>query len=170
LERIERDREPWDRFLIRSRRIREGSDWYIRSELVLADLVGIPESRYARDRDFALFTRMLMAELAIHLFQRENGRLPESLEELVPSYVEHVPKDPFADAPLKYVIQESTYLLYSVGPDGIDDGGRRINPRELSGDYPLDMIFPPPRPQPSQPTTNADASKAGSPATKAENN
>jgi hypothetical protein len=166
LEQIDRDRESWEIYLSRSRRIREGSSWYARSELVLADLAGIPESHYARNRDFALFTRMLIAELAIHAFQLENDRLPTSLEELVPVYVAEVPKDPFTDAPLKYSIRENTHVLYSVGPDGIDDGGRRKLPREPAGDYPREVIL---RPQPPQRTYNANASKADPSATTTEN-
>jgi hypothetical protein len=170
LDAVERDREPSEQSLLRLRKIRESGGWEGRSDSVLAALAGIPDSYEQQERGFALYTRMLALELAIQLFERDYDRLPTSLEELVPMYLAQLPNDPFVEAPFKYQFQAAGYLLYSVGPDGIDNGGRRIIAREEYGDYPWDMIFPPPRPQPPQPTTNADASKAGSPATKAENN
>jgi hypothetical protein len=38
-----------------------------------------------------------------------------------------LPKDPFsADSPFSYRRTKSKYILYSIGPDGKDDGGRYI--------------------------------------------
>jgi hypothetical protein len=65
--------------------------------------------------------------LALRAFQLERGRYPTTLRELTPRYLKHVPIDPFGDTePLRYENQGNTYLLYSIGPDGVDDGGRPI--------------------------------------------
>ena len=42
---------------------------------------------------------------------------------LVPKYLPAVRQDPFAPAPLVYRRTDKGALLYSVGPDGMDDGG-----------------------------------------------
>ncbi len=67
--------------------------------------------------------RLLIAELALRLSQLENQRVPASLQELVPKYLPRVPVDPFGDQPLRYRAQSTNWLLYSVGPDRIDNGG-----------------------------------------------
>jgi len=54
----------------------------------------------------------------------ENGRLPESLEALVPGELPTVPLDPFTtDAPLRLKATPEEFLVWSIGPDGEDDGG-----------------------------------------------
>ncbi len=70
--------------------------------------------------------RMAAAAVAIRLFQIDRGRRPEGLAELVPKYLPAVPADPFADRarPLSYLPAARPALLYSIGPDGKDDGGR----------------------------------------------
>src|ERR1700722_845219 len=72
--------------------------------------------------------RLLMAELAVRCYQTEQGRLPPSLEQLVPMYLQQVPLDPFSGRPIIYHPQGSKWLLYSVGEDGVDDGGKRVGP------------------------------------------
>lgn len=59
--------------------------------------------------------------VAIQGYRSEHGRLPRDLEELVPEHLESVPEDPFLPGPLRY--DPSRNLIYSVGPDTIDDKG-----------------------------------------------
>ena len=40
-----------------------------------------------------------------------------------PRYLQRVPQDPFSGKPLIFVPQGTHWLLYSVGPDRVDDGG-----------------------------------------------
>ena len=67
--------------------------------------------------------------VAVERFQRINGHYPASIGELVPQFLASVPLDPWADAPLRYRVvpqQELSpagYILYSVGPDRVDNGG-----------------------------------------------
>jgi hypothetical protein len=54
----------------------------------------------------------------------KNGRLPASLAALVPEFAASAPIDPMSGKPLCYRVNEDgTFLLYSVGEDGKDDGG-----------------------------------------------
>lgn len=69
--------------------------------------------------------RLLAVELALRCYQSEHGRAPAKLDELVPAYLKHVPLDPFNGQPVIYRPQGEDWLLYSVGPDGVDDGGKR---------------------------------------------
>ena len=51
------------------------------------------------------------------------GRLPSSIEELVPDYLQAVPSDPFNGEPMRFVVTDDGIVIYSVGEDGEDDGG-----------------------------------------------
>ena len=72
--------------------------------------------------------------LAIEQFRQANGQLPGALEELVPDYIASVPIDPMDGQPLRYVVNDEGYALYSVGRNRIDDGG-------VMGDERLDEVF-----------------------------
>jgi hypothetical protein len=49
---------------------------------------------------------------------------PESLAELVPKYLHEVPTDSCDAKPLRYRRLKDGVVIYSVGPDGKDDGGK----------------------------------------------
>ena len=71
--------------------------------------------------------RLLLVPLALCAYQQDHGAYPEKLTALVPAYLSAVPTDPFAlSGPLRYKLTGKTYVLYSVGPDGKDDGGKPI--------------------------------------------
>lgn len=70
---------------------------------------------------------MLLLTLALRAYKLEHGTYPETLAQLTPGYVKAIPDDPFAaSGPLRYKRTATGYALYSVGPDGKDDGGRAI--------------------------------------------
>lgn len=53
-----------------------------------------------------------------------SGTLPESIDALVGARLPSVPRDPFTtDAPLQLKTTPEELLVWSVGPDGEDDGG-----------------------------------------------
>ena len=53
-----------------------------------------------------------------------HGQYPEQLSQLIPDYLAAVPADPVDGKPLRYRRSEGgTFLLYSVGVNGVDDGG-----------------------------------------------
>ncbi len=53
-----------------------------------------------------------------------HGRMPEALTDLVSELLAGVPCDAFDGQPLRYHRLREGYVLYSVGPDRIDHGGR----------------------------------------------
>jgi len=79
------------------------------------------------DAIYSVTKEILLTHLAIRLFQLDENRLPNSLDELVPKYLPAVPQDPFFSGPLIYRPNGESYLLYSVGPNKQDDGGVEQN-------------------------------------------
>jgi hypothetical protein len=68
--------------------------------------------------------QLMETRLALELFRREHGKWPSGLQDLVPKYLAAIPADPFSKSSLIYRRQGDSFLLYSVGPDGRDDGCR----------------------------------------------
>ncbi|MCH8242837.1 MAG: hypothetical protein IH897_09530 [Planctomycetes bacterium] len=71
------------------------------------------------------YRRMAALSLAIRLYEVEYGRRPDALDRLVPAFVESIPIDPFSPTGerLQYVRDEQRNIIYSVGFNGLDDGG-----------------------------------------------
>jgi hypothetical protein len=70
---------------------------------------------------------LLLASLAIRAYKADHGRYPAKLSDLVPTYLKKLPDDPFTpNAALKYRLNGNKYVLYSIGPDGKDNGGKPI--------------------------------------------
>jgi hypothetical protein len=68
--------------------------------------------------------RNLHLAFALAAYQRDHGRYPAKLSELAPKYLAQLPDDVFSGKALIYRPAENGYLLYSVGVNGIDEGGR----------------------------------------------
>jgi hypothetical protein len=85
-----------------------------------------------RHKKVVAHERLLVAELALRCCRSEQGQVPTGLEQLVPKYLQRVPLDPFSSSPVIYRPQGTNWLLYSVGEDGADDGGKRVG-RSVSG-------------------------------------
>jgi hypothetical protein len=74
--------------------------------------------------------RCASVALALERYRRDHGRWPDSLDTLVPKYLAAVPKDPQDGKPLRFKRLPDGVLIYWIGHDGIDDGGKlnRRNP------------------------------------------
>jgi len=67
----------------------------------------------------------LVTILAIKRYKAENDSYPASLKELLEEgYIKKIPMDPYSDKPLVYKITDKVFILYSVGRDFTDDGGK----------------------------------------------
>jgi hypothetical protein len=77
----------------------------------------------AEDRNLAC-QAMTQVVFALAAYRADRGAYPADLAALVPKYLPTMPEDPFSGGPLRYKREESGFLLYSVGPNGNDDGGR----------------------------------------------
>jgi hypothetical protein len=78
---------------------------------------------------------LLLVVLALHAYRLEHGHYPASLAELAPAYLKKLPDDPFAlQGTFQYRLDSNNYVLYSVGPDGKDDGGKPIDDPKKAAD------------------------------------
>jgi hypothetical protein len=67
---------------------------------------------------------LVLCAIALKRHSLRHGRLPESLDALVPGFLSAVPVDYMDGKPIRYRLNESGgFTLYSVGEDGKDDGG-----------------------------------------------
>ena len=71
---------------------------------------------------------------ALAAYRVDRGAYPAKLADLMPKYVKIVPKDIFNGAELHYRQEGGGYLLYSVGPNGKDDGGKTLEDRKANED------------------------------------
>jgi DNA-binding transcriptional regulator of glucitol operon len=87
--------------------------------------------------------RTLATVVAIERFRAAEGRLPESLDELVPRFVSALPKDPRSDGPLRYQRAPEAdtrgfgYRLWSLASD---ESPTAVSPGES---WPRGLEFPP---------------------------
>jgi hypothetical protein len=82
------------------------------------------------EAEYAANLRLATTALAVERFRLAHGKLPEKLDELVPQFLSAVPLDPFDGQPLRYHRLNKGYVIYSIGDDCHDDGGREP-PRDL---------------------------------------
>jgi hypothetical protein len=86
--------------------------------------------------------RILHAALLLEARRKATGVYPASLKGLAP---DQYLADPFSNDPLVYRSRGSRYDLYSVGPNGTDDGGMSYAESKMSpdqaGDLPLKPTF-----------------------------
>ncbi|MDP6058237.1 MAG: hypothetical protein QGH33_05060, partial [Pirellulaceae bacterium] len=63
------------------------------------------------------------------VFRAENGHYPETLDDLVPRFVASLPIDIYSEKPPIYRPDDDRagFLLYSVGENGVDDGGTDVS-------------------------------------------
>lgn len=131
--------------------------------------------RFSQTRDATL------TAIALELHHRRAGSYPATLDALVPSLLPSMPLDMFDGAPLKYTLRDGRPLLYSIGTDRKDDGGRApdtslrgqesqwtppgryealsndpIRRQSIDGDW---VLYP--RPIPPKPTEGTDPPQAG---------
>lgn len=72
--------------------------------------------------------QLVATACAIERFRLARGQLPDNLQQLAPPYLANVPNDILTGQPLIYKRTSDGYLLYSVGLDGLDHGGRPNKP------------------------------------------
>ena len=110
--------------------------------LVCNNLSAIGKVQSAYDRS-AQTQRNLQVAFALAAYRGDTGRYPAKLEDLAPKYLAAVPNDLFSGEALIYKPREKGYLLYSVGINGKDDGGKLIGDDPPGDDIGVRMPLPP---------------------------
>ena len=68
--------------------------------------------------------QLTITAIALKRYQLKHGSYPANLNLLVPEFLPAVPLDPTNGKPMRYHLSsDETFLLYSIGADGLDDGG-----------------------------------------------
>ncbi len=92
--------------------------------------MGDDHTLHLRAVEHEMHNALLLVALALRAHHAERGHHPADLGELVAGgYLSRLPDDPFAlSGPLRYrrLAGDDKYLLYSVGADGKDDGGKPV--------------------------------------------
>jgi hypothetical protein len=83
----------------------------------------IPDIVGASYRDHVTRLRCLTVLLALERYRQERNAWPANLAELTPRFLKAVPLDPHDGKELRYRRLADGVIVYSVGPDKIDDGG-----------------------------------------------
>jgi hypothetical protein len=99
--------------------------------------------------------RSAVAALAAERFRRQHGHWPDNLNALVPALLLDVPPDPQDGMPLRYRRLPTGVVIYSIGPDAVDNGGNldRVG-RAMGGwDVGVQLWDVPSRRQPPAPET-----------------
>lgn len=108
-------------------------------------LANLPESFLrivdAEDRAKQTFDTVLVA-FALACHQQTTGRYPDSLARLAPDYLQTVPGDVFSGKELIYRPHPAGFVLYSVGPNGTDDGARSRDSRPPGDDIVVQVPLP----------------------------
>lgn len=87
-------------------------------------VISILETTLRRLISIQALAHMTQTAIALRRYQLSRGQYPESLADLVPAWLPAVPFDPFDARPLRYRrLANEEYLLYSLGPNGIDENG-----------------------------------------------
>ena len=82
------------------------------------------------------------AGLGLMTFKRKNAAYPETLDKLIPEFLDAIPLDPFTGRALVYRKGDAGFILYSLGPDQHDDNGtpRQIG-KNATGNEPYDIVW-----------------------------
>jgi hypothetical protein len=102
---------------------------YVGERLLLGRFLGIPTWFGMNQANL----RTGIVALAAERYRLEQDRWPESLDQLVPHYLARIPADPFRNGLLQMRKLPDGLVIYSVGFDRVDEGGKvdpktRMNP------------------------------------------
>jgi hypothetical protein len=102
--------------------------FYDRIRLLMSSMLeGFGERTLQRTLDVEAARNLAITAIAIRRYELAHRRLPPTLNELVPRFLVKLPIDPFDGESLRYrAASESEFVLYSIGANGVDDGGSPI--------------------------------------------
>lgn len=107
------------------------TDFFHRQILSSSDIYANVHFQYAKEQ---ATDALLLTSLALRVYRLDNGHYPQTLNELVPRYLKKNPVDSFGNSkPLRYQPKANSYVLYSLGPDGIDNQGQKIRDPKQAG-------------------------------------
>jgi hypothetical protein len=114
-----------------------GSTRYIMVQMLMPAL----ERAYLAEWRDRCYMDMAVAACAVERYRLKQGRLPETLDALVPEFLDAVPVDPFNEnAPITYRVREDgEFVIYTWAMNGMDDQGTPLE--KGSGWHSADFTF-----------------------------
>jgi hypothetical protein len=104
------------------------------------------------------WNRVMVTAIALKRFHLKHERWPERLVDLVPEFLPEIPVDWMDAHPLRYRLNpDGTFLLYSVGADGVDDGGNAESTRRANSNWMQTEDYVWPQPAAPEEVNAADA-------------
>lgn len=130
--------------------ISRGDD-LVRTDVVRSILPNITLCKQAAIKG-EIHRRQVQIALGLYRYYHANGedgkprqKFPATLNELVPAYLDFVPSDPFNEnRSMSYRVTEKGFIVYSVGPNEIDDLGIAAKEGESTdaGDFAVECLIP----------------------------
>jgi hypothetical protein len=111
--------------------------WRVLSRLLLGSL----STSVNKAGGCAAKVRDAQTAIAVERYRAANGKLPDELSDLIPTFLPAVPVDPFDGMPLRYKKLAKGYVVYSVGEDREDNGGAETNSNGCSYGPGTDITF-----------------------------
>ncbi|HTS16158.1 MAG TPA: hypothetical protein VMP11_01150 [Verrucomicrobiae bacterium] len=116
------------------------------------------DDSFLRAAEYETLREMTIAAIALKRYQLRTSRYPTDLSALVPEFLPEKPRDWMNGESLHYRLNaDGTFTLYSVGENGVDDGGdpTLLAPRRLISSIwdGRDAVWPTAAP-PTDPQTN----------------
>ena len=109
------------------------------ARLVSPGLIKINDANDRREQ----MAKNFRVACALAAYKADNGRYPDKLDALKPKYLPTIPLDSFSGEQLIYEPDATGYLLYSVGINGEDEGGRSYSDLPRGDDLVIRMPLPP---------------------------
>ena len=72
--------------------------------------------------------------ISLELYRRRQGKYPAALSELTPQLLPEIPADRITGDPVKYRLIDSQPVIYSVGAERVDHGGKPPQSKRSVGD------------------------------------
>lgn len=115
------------------------SPYTVATQMVLPAYIKVTTNTAATDSYIVLAQTVC----ALERHRIAHGSYPDQLAELIPTYIDKVPLDIIDGRPLRYRrTDDGKFVLYSIGLDGKDDGGKPVDPQKNDG--PGDWAWPQP--------------------------
>jgi hypothetical protein len=93
-----------------------------------------------------------VAAIACERYRQKTGSWPKALADIPKEVLPEIPTDPFSGNPVLYKRTETGAVVYSVGADGVDDGGETLDPKMPPGtDVGIRLFDPAHRRLPARP-------------------
>lgn len=78
---------------------------------------------HQRQSEYMAHMDILKIACALGIYRKENGHYPDELEQLIPGILKELPLAPFTGNNYLYRQENGGFIVYSTGPNQVDDGG-----------------------------------------------